>query len=136
MFPESRRKAYYLMSIHEHLPPEAKRELKAVGWTKGMALRFFKFLPREDKEGVSGPLQREGIVNWVRPKRPRLRLNPESYERLRDRVLRWDGWKCQCCGTMSNLEVHHKELRSHSGDDAEQNLITLCTACHATLHSG
>ena len=35
-FPESRRKAYYLMSIHEHLPPEAKRELKAVGWTKGL----------------------------------------------------------------------------------------------------
>jgi len=27
-FPESRRKAYYLMSIHEHLPPEVKRELK------------------------------------------------------------------------------------------------------------
>jgi hypothetical protein len=37
-FPESRRKAYYLMSIHEHLPPEAKRELKEVGWTKGLEL--------------------------------------------------------------------------------------------------
>src|SRR6201981_478749 len=37
-FPESRRKAYYLMSIHEHLPPEVKRELKAVGWTKGLEL--------------------------------------------------------------------------------------------------
>jgi hypothetical protein len=37
-FPESRRKAYYLMSIHEHLPPEAKRELKQVGWTKGLEL--------------------------------------------------------------------------------------------------
>jgi hypothetical protein len=36
--PESRRKAYYLMSIHEHLPPEAKRELKEVGWTKGLEL--------------------------------------------------------------------------------------------------
>jgi hypothetical protein len=24
-FPESRRKAYYLMSIHEHLPPEPQR---------------------------------------------------------------------------------------------------------------
>ena len=23
-FPESRRKAYYLMSIHEHLPPQAR----------------------------------------------------------------------------------------------------------------
>jgi hypothetical protein len=37
-FPESRRKAYYLMSIHEHLPPEVKRELKQVGWTKGLEL--------------------------------------------------------------------------------------------------
>jgi len=37
-FPESRRKAYYLMSIHEHLPPEARRELKEVGWTKGVEL--------------------------------------------------------------------------------------------------
>jgi len=37
-FPESRRKAYYLMSIHEHLPPEIKRELKQVGWSKGLEL--------------------------------------------------------------------------------------------------
>src|SRR6202035_1051628 len=36
--PESRRKAYYLMSIHEHLPPQARRELKKVGWTKGLEL--------------------------------------------------------------------------------------------------
>jgi hypothetical protein len=33
-FPESRRKAYYLMSIHEHLPPRARKELKEVGWAK------------------------------------------------------------------------------------------------------
>jgi len=25
-FPESRRKAYYLMSIHEHLPPQVRKE--------------------------------------------------------------------------------------------------------------
>jgi len=37
-FPESRRKAYYLMSIHEYLPPQARRELKEVGWTKGLEL--------------------------------------------------------------------------------------------------
>jgi hypothetical protein len=37
-FPESRRKAYYLMSIHEHVPKQAKKELKAVGWTKGVEL--------------------------------------------------------------------------------------------------
>ena len=35
---------------------------------------------------------------------------------------------------MSNLEVHHKEFRSHSSDDCEENLITLCTECHARTH--
>ena len=37
-FAESRRKAYYLMSIHEHLPPQARGELKQVGWSKGREL--------------------------------------------------------------------------------------------------
>jgi len=37
-FPESRRKSYYLMSIHEHLPPQAKKDLKEIGWTKGREL--------------------------------------------------------------------------------------------------
>ena len=37
-FSESRRKAYYLMSIHEQLPPQARKELKQVGWTKGLEL--------------------------------------------------------------------------------------------------
>ena len=47
-----------------------------------------------------------------------------------------DRYRCQGCGALSHLEVHHRELRSHSGDDAEQNLITLCTACHAMVHRG
>src|ERR1700758_2457025 len=37
-FPESRRKAYYLMSIHEHLPPQAKKDLKEGRRTKGVEL--------------------------------------------------------------------------------------------------
>ena len=46
-FPESRRKAYYLMSIHEHLPPQVRRELKEVGWTKGLELAK---LARRDRQ--------------------------------------------------------------------------------------
>jgi len=37
-FPESRRKAYYLMAIHEHLTKVPKQELKEVGWTKATDL--------------------------------------------------------------------------------------------------
>ena len=46
-FPESRRKAYYLMSIHEHLPSGARKELKKVGWTKGLELAK---LARRDRQ--------------------------------------------------------------------------------------
>ena len=46
-FPESRRKAYYLMSIHEHLPPQARKELREVGWTKGVELAK---LARRDRQ--------------------------------------------------------------------------------------
>ena len=35
-------------------------------------------------------------------------------------VLRRDSWRCQKCGTISNLEVHLKKLRNQSGDDSEQ----------------
>jgi hypothetical protein len=37
-FPESRRKAYYLMAIHEQLPPQTHRDLKELGWTKAAEL--------------------------------------------------------------------------------------------------
>src|ERR1700760_2978914 len=37
-FPESRRKAFYLMSIHEHLPSALRKELKQVGWSKAAEL--------------------------------------------------------------------------------------------------
>ena len=63
-----------------------------------------------------------------------LRLDPIAYEKLRQQVLRRDGWRCQSCGAMSNLEVHHQQFRSRSGGDIEQNLITLCTPCHSQAH--
>ncbi len=37
-FSESRRKAYYLMAIHEQLPRQIRRDLRQVGWTKAAEL--------------------------------------------------------------------------------------------------
>jgi 5-methylcytosine-specific restriction endonuclease McrA len=73
-------------------------------------------------------------VNRILPKQPRVRLDPELYERLREQVLRRDAWRCQSCGSRSNLEVHHRKFRSQGGHDSEQNLITLCAGCHEWLH--
>ena len=59
----------------------------------------------------------------IRPKQPRLRLAPESYRHLRDKILQRDSWRCQYCGKIKNLELHHKKFRSRCGDDSEYNLI-------------
>ena len=44
-FPESRRKAYYLMAIHENLMKVPKQRLKAMGWSK--AVEMVKVARRE-----------------------------------------------------------------------------------------
>jgi hypothetical protein len=46
-FPESRRKAYYLMSIHEHLPKPIKKDLNKIGWSKAAELAK---VARSDKQ--------------------------------------------------------------------------------------
>jgi 5-methylcytosine-specific restriction endonuclease McrA len=73
-------------------------------------------------------------MNGIRTIVARLRLDPISYEELRQRVLHRDDWRCQSCGAMSTLEVHHQQFRSQLGEDSELNLITLCAQCHASTH--
>jgi hypothetical protein len=88
---------------------------------------------RSATAGISRRSEREGVMSSNGPRLRRLRLDAASYDRLRREVRCRDGWRCQACGTMSNLEVHHKEFCSHSGDDSELNLITLCKQYHAGL---
>jgi 5-methylcytosine-specific restriction endonuclease McrA len=73
-------------------------------------------------------------MNQFLQKQVPVRLENREYEGIRKRVLRRDGWRCQFCGTMTSLEVHHQQFRSHSGADSEDNLITLCTDCHSSVH--
>jgi 5-methylcytosine-specific restriction endonuclease McrA len=73
-------------------------------------------------------------MNQIRPKQPRLRLDADAYKELCEQILARDGWKCQACGSMQHLQVHHMQFRSHSGDDSAENLITLCVDCHKLSH--
>jgi 5-methylcytosine-specific restriction endonuclease McrA len=69
-----------------------------------------------------------------RNKGARLRLDAASYRALRQTVLKRDGWRCQNCGASSDLQIHHICRRSAQGSDVEENLITLCAACHRQIH--
>jgi 5-methylcytosine-specific restriction endonuclease McrA len=74
-------------------------------------------------------------MNHSLPKRQRTRLAAQAYRALHRKILERDGWKCQACGFICNLEVHHMQRRSHLGDDSAENLITLCSHCHRTIHA-
>ncbi len=52
-FPGSRRKAYYLMTIHEHLMRIPKPQLREIGWTK--ARELVKVARREGPEFACAP---------------------------------------------------------------------------------
>jgi len=75
-------------------------------------------------------------MTGLRRRRPRVKLRREEYDLLRKRVLERDGWRCQECGSMNNLQVHHKQARSQLGDDAIDNLIAFCAICHRKRHEG
>ena len=64
----------------------------------------------------------------------RIKLGPRIYRRLMKRVLERDRWKCQKCGSLENLQVHHKIKRSQQGNDSLENLVTLCAHCHMKEH--
>jgi hypothetical protein len=73
-FPESRRKAYYLMAIHEHLPRISKPDLKLVGWAK--ATELVK-VARRDRE-------RFDCATWLHKARE---MPKEEFQREVDRHL-------------------------------------------------
>jgi hypothetical protein len=52
-FPDSRRKAYYLMAIHENLTRVPKQQLREIGWTKARELA--KVARREGQQFESAP---------------------------------------------------------------------------------
>jgi 5-methylcytosine-specific restriction endonuclease McrA len=56
-------------------------------------------------------------------KRPRIRLASVPYASLRKKILARDNWRCQVCGHLMNLDVHHLRRRSALGDDTETNQV-------------
>ena len=68
-----------------------------------------------------------------RPQADTLRLDPLAYDSLRQQILRRDGWRCQSCGTMSNLKScvaqavmwrwQLSETRNHVKDRKPRHII-------------
>lgn len=67
-------------------------------------------------------------------RRSRIGLPKKEYQALCNRVLQRDNYKCRHCKCRKTLQAHHIIFRSHGGDDADWNLITICSHCHSGIH--
>lgn len=92
----------------------------------------------ESKMGERNPMYGlfgERNPNWGGGKIPVTKYGTE-WLTIRKAVKERDGFCCQACGSVENLNTHHirpfRETRSHEMD----NLVTLCGACHSKVHSG
>ncbi len=55
-----------------------------------------------------------------------------AWKKLRDKVLLRDGNACAICSGTEMLHIHHSD--GDNTNDEPENLITLCSYCHARVH--
>lgn len=77
-------------------------------------------------------VNQRNIDKLLGTKRPRGGHYSTKWKKIREEILRRDNYTCLKCDSHKNLEVHHKECW---WDNTPNNLITLCSKCHSSLHS-
>ena len=64
-----------------------------------------------------------------------MRLKGRAALARRKLILERDGHRCRDCGFPGRLEIHHVIPLHRGGSDEEDNLLTLCRACHLAKHA-
>jgi len=60
------------------------------------------------------------------------RIRGRTWMSTRERILKRDGFACQCCGLVrSDHEIDHRIPLEQGGSNGDSNLWTLCHDCHA-----
>ena len=102
------------------------------------------------KEDVVKMMNKKCDAEWIRDvpvkeKKPSVKklkemeydqfLNTEYWKKVRQAKLRACGHKCQLCGSKRNLHIHHNSYEHHGEEDKHlEDLIVLCSDCHALFH--
>ncbi len=57
-------------------------------------------------------------------------LNSDLWKAIRSEALENADYTCQCCGSVSDLQVHHLTYENCPGMEKQSDLIVLCRDCH------
>jgi hypothetical protein len=125
IFPRSadKQRLAYVAKIQEW--PRRMRELSEEGW---------RVMSNVDDPELAPGDYRLAALDQLPP------LTREAIK-LRYQILDRDGLACRDCGRSPKqgdrvvLQIHHVCFVSHGGTNAPENLITLCSECHAGRHS-
>ena len=63
------------------------------------------------------------------------KLKDPRWQRKRLEIFNRDNFTCQRCGNSNDmLAVHHISYNKNPWESTNENLITLCSACHEEIH--
>ena len=101
----------------------ANRIMRIIHNSEGWALR---------KQATEEEITFNEMYGHLQPKeRYQEYLKTNWWQTIRIERLKIDGYKCTCCGTEKNLQVHHTDYsKGWFHEDPRQDLVTLCRKCH------
>lgn len=85
----------------------------------GKTLKGFVGKGGNTKKGKEHQSYKTGVGDYINTRLNYLKKNNKPIE-------------CETCGSIKNLEVHHKDEDRANND--EENLILLCKSCHKKIH--
>ena len=102
----------------------------------------WKVSSRKRRKSANIPTHKNEYTQITWRDRYREDLNDERWKRKREKILKRDGYKCRWCGSIDDLQVHHKYYnkypdgsRVRAWDYPDDALIVLCRDCHKKYHS-
>ena len=94
----------------------------------------------KEKEEVKKPIHKDEDGEKHSYKSP-IYEKKERWKEKREKILKRDGYKCRWCGSIDDLQVHHKYYnkypdgsRVRAWDYPDDALIVLCRDCHKKYH--
>lgn len=74
------------------------------------------------------------IAIWQMKAMPyELYLQTDHWRHFREEALKFYQYKCQTCGKVKVLDVHHRNY-DHIGEETFNDVIVLCRTCHKKFH--